>query len=363
MTLRHTIRNALICGLGLFTLSAPAKAKLPATDYWRWFEVEVLVFKHTREQAINEQFPLSVTPVPVSNANDLLSSFVSRDYANLRSALPLCNDWPELGAVSQVELSLSCGWDDESVWIPIPGNPLAPAPALLSLAATPVVIDGEGGDINSASRAFLQPASTHELTETRQQLSRKGLAEPLLHMAWRQPVFTEQHNYQLRLFGGQQFSQQFRYDGYLRTESTPKPIMDQQLSVANIEQLLARIESQPNLFSQSRQDWPARLPTAQQLDNVWELDGLLHIFLIGNYLHIDHRLNFREPSELALTPLTLKEQAVAILNDQPKQQPFLRSYHFDQRRRVISHETHYFDHPKVGMIVQIRRTDLSAPRY
>mgnify|MGYP000673678348 FL=1 len=34
---------------------------------------------------------------------------------------------------------------------------------------------------------------------------------------------------------------------------------------------------------------------------------------------------------------------------------------FKQDRRVISGEIHYFDHPDIGMIVQIRRFDPSKP--
>ena len=34
---------------------------------------------------------------------------------------------------------------------------------------------------------------------------------------------------------------------------------------------------------------------------------------------------------------------------------------FSQNKRVISGEIHYFDHPYIGMIVQIRRFDPTKP--
>ncbi len=34
---------------------------------------------------------------------------------------------------------------------------------------------------------------------------------------------------------------------------------------------------------------------------------------------------------------------------------------FKQDRRVITGEIHYFDHPHIGMVVQIRRFDPSKP--
>ncbi|EGU57917.1 hypothetical protein VINI7043_25652, partial [Vibrio nigripulchritudo ATCC 27043] len=34
---------------------------------------------------------------------------------------------------------------------------------------------------------------------------------------------------------------------------------------------------------------------------------------------------------------------------------FLKSYRMDQKRRMRSSETHYLDHPLMGMIIQVRR--------
>jgi hypothetical protein len=34
---------------------------------------------------------------------------------------------------------------------------------------------------------------------------------------------------------------------------------------------------------------------------------------------------------------------------------FLKSYRFDQKRRMRSSETHYLDHPLMGIIIQVRR--------
>ncbi|MDF4825758.1 CsiV family protein, partial [Vibrio parahaemolyticus] len=36
-------------------------------------------------------------------------------------------------------------------------------------------------------------------------------------------------------------------------------------------------------------------------------------------------------------------------------QSFLKSYRLDQKRRMRSGETHYLDHPLMGMIIQVRR--------
>ncbi|QSA20002.1 hypothetical protein JV197_08680, partial [Vibrio furnissii] len=36
---------------------------------------------------------------------------------------------------------------------------------------------------------------------------------------------------------------------------------------------------------------------------------------------------------------------------------FLKSYRMDQKRRMRSGETHYLDHPLMGMIIQVRRVN------
>ena len=52
---------------GLLTLSSlfalPKAQAKQDPEYWRWFEVEVLLFKHTVEQDISEQFPLHLEPI------------------------------------------------------------------------------------------------------------------------------------------------------------------------------------------------------------------------------------------------------------------------------------------------------------
>lgn len=337
-----------------------AQAKVPDRNYWRWFEVEVLLFEHQQEQTIDEHFPKTVTGIKVANATDLLTPWLNQDHHNLSAALPLCD---EPSTDSGAALPVACRYEDEQQWIPIPGNPLTPPQAIDSINTMNVVIDGPGGDISTATQPFLMPASSHVLTETRTELERKGLANPLLHVAWRQPVFGENDDNAMRLFAGQQFTQEYGYDGFVLKSAgseQPQPLTP----VEKTDALLAAISTNPTAFGQQFGDQPSPLkPNPKLPQRVWELDGLLHVFLIGNYLHIDGEFNLREEQTIALHANNLDEQAAALLANAPAEQQFLQAFHFDQLRRVISHETHYFDHPKLGMVVQIRRTKLSARRY
>lgn len=344
-------------------VSADVKAQ-SNTDHWRWFEVEVLVLKHTGNTASKETFPLTVDPIAVDRSRDVLTPYYGHKSRALRSALPTC----EQLADNHWQINLGCQYDNEDNWLPIPGNPFAPKNPLANLAHADVVIDGPGGDIHNAAQPFLMPKEVLELSETRTTLQTKGQAEPLLHLAWRQPVFTRGVGRKYRLFGGKNFSDRFFYNGFPKEQhrlNTPLSSASQEQRMDNIEQLIALIDTGKEPFDNTDNQTPIRPPlTAAGLPQLaWEFDGLIHIFLVGNYLHIDGDFNLREPHNIKRIANNLDEQASLALNHASDSVDYLRGYHFSQLRRVISHETHYFDHPKLGVVVQIRRTDLSAPRY
>ena len=78
---------------------------------------------------------------------------------------------------------------------------------------------------------------------------------------------------------------------------------------------------------------------------------------LDHYLYIDTEFNIIEPTNAPLTlsakqKLTNKEQGVSDNN---------QVISFKQDRRVITGEIHYFDHPHIGMVVQIRRFDPAKP--
>jgi len=78
----------------------------------------------------------------------------------------------------------------------------------------------------------------------------------------------------------------------------------------------------------------------------WSLDGFLKVYLDGRYLFITADFNVFNQQ--------LKEIESNEINK-------VKLINFSQNRRVISGEIHYFDHPYIGMIVQIRRFDPTKP--
>ncbi|SET46145.1 CsiV family protein [Thalassotalea agarivorans] len=76
----------------------------------------------------------------------------------------------------------------------------------------------------------------------------------------------------------------------------------------------------------------------------WEVDGLFRVHL-DHYLYITADFNVLSQSYGALVDKTLE----------PEQEIAFKSLRMQQNRRVRSGEIHYFDHPYMGMIVQIRK--------
>ena len=145
----------------------------------------------------------------------------------------------------------------------------------------------------------------------------------------------------------------------------------------NIDQVGIPVDVQKN--QQTNNGDPA------ELKELWQLDGGITVYLrnIGRvpYLHIDSNLDFRQaifdPTKTTSKkgfPDDLSEQGTVAINpmlqlsteqlstEQPNtEQPdylqpnFLHSVNFNQLRRVISKQVHYFDHPLFGMVVRINR--------
>ncbi|WP_295902876.1 peptidoglycan binding protein CsiV [uncultured Vibrio sp.] len=126
---------------------------------------------------------------------------------------------------------------------------------------------------------------------------------------------------------------------------------------------------------------------------LYELDGKFQVY-VQHYLYAETQLDLKSPSvrkvTLEATPLSndfvvedlegnpLEATPDAIVSDEtPAQDPnviagnmkdvsptveveeFLKSYRMDQKRRMRSTETHYLDHPLLGIIIQVRRVEQS----
>lgn len=345
-------------------VSASAIAEPPSGADLRWFEVEVLVIKHRQNDGPMEHFEWLAPGRSKASARDFLTSYYAPNFWAFLHQLPECptDNWQTIFTESK---QLPCSsWDELN--LPDGKDWYEPQRILASFANTPVVIDGSGGDMATTVEPFLMPASSHQLTDLRRQLIRRNVATPMLHLSYRQPVFNRSDDFQVRLFGGKNFADEFLTSGYQRPPRYVAEVMETEVDSDDPLQQLLTLQQQGELtFRVQQADTPPPPPTVdvRQLAElpVWELDGSLHIYLVGNYLHIDSKLELREPQPVVFSSVSLAEQAQAALQ-QGDSSLFLRRFELDQLRRVISHETHYFDHPKFALVVQIRRTELSARR-
>ncbi|MBY6197947.1 peptidoglycan binding protein CsiV [Vibrio hangzhouensis] len=108
---------------------------------------------------------------------------------------------------------------------------------------------------------------------------------------------------------------------------------------------------------------------------LYELDGKLQVY-VQHYLYAEAQLDLKSPStkeviieteSAAPEQVQLTETAESTLDDnvivgnlesiEPQRQTltFLKDYRMDQKRRMRSSETHFLDHPLMGMIIQVRR--------
>lgn len=365
-----------------------------ADSGYRWFEVEVLIFRHPATRSSDpEQFPIPVTPIPVNNARDLITPTLHAHIDGLLASAPRCSwmrdlpagvgelTWPirpyAVTSLPDLRSDIFCRPHEERI---ITDRLYPSTPPQLTGSfwqdRSPTVV-GEGGDVRTAESPFLLTQEGLTFTQLRSQMERRNGSQVLLHTSWRQPVFTRNRSPAHRLFGGKNFSEDFDYLGFARPhvdtdaarlDGAPmreRDRLQQQLNSVNDllnavergEFRFARVDSTASPLPSPPSQYPRGLPS-----DVWELDGLFQLYLVGNYLHINSQLNVREPVEFPQQLTSAPEQVTAWRNGGVERIPFLRGYYLNQLRRIISHEVHYFDHDRFGMLVQVRRTELSDRR-
>jgi hypothetical protein len=203
-------------------------------------------------------------------------------------------------------------------------------------------------------------------------LKRKGLT-PILHTGWRQPESNIRNVTPIHIYGGQNISAALVKDNEDRTLEQLFTNLNQLVgdngfdtAVDNINDKTAEplTHSEDDLGPDNASELPTLSPPAPLLDNelvafamanqTWKLQGIFKVFIRKNYLtiHADFDLN-----ELSI------EDVEYLDNDEPdsSSDPVIEHHrkvsttHFSQKRRVISSQIHYFDHPRLGIVMQIRR--------
>jgi hypothetical protein len=286
-----------------------------------WYEVEVYIFE--RNAPTNERWPSEVKPLNLSKAIDLISPVIASQtlVSEASSCLP-------------TELLEGICTEQEAVTLT-----RYPAEIPVHIAAADPLPPG-------ADRlAVLADQSRQQFNNIIRTLERERGNSSLLHLTWQQAMQPRHKAQPVRLFAGRDFSAEFSANGL--------PVVPQSMEITDQgSQASSLYLNEPSQSLSSLTQGSAE-PTMQEMPQppapVWQLDGTLNIYL-SHYLYIEAHLGLRERGEKQ--PPLIDETSEAEIQ-QP--QPFLYRIELAQNRRVRSGQIHYFDHPRVGMIMQIRK--------
>lgn len=346
------------------TGTAPAKAQNIESS---WFEIELLAFSRDELQALLEQFPQQVTPIPVTGAVDLLSPLYQPDLTALATALPGCQintairetdptlqldmqsataplfivdeanladfsfrqSQRSLTLTARFELPQLCPLTDRArnAANKEPDYQLMQPPLLATPQAAPLT--PAGSDVHQNS-IYLAPETALALNDLAYQLKHRAGHQLLLHTVWRQQLGTKRQSVPSRWFGGRNFAQSFDYFGRAKANQPDVTQSPEQQLTSQIQLLEQQLQRQPK---QPLQSEPQFQHQAVAAGAVWQLDGLIRLY--------SERMLFAE-TEFNLRKLSADGS-------------LLQSFHSKEQTRLLIGNVHYLDHPHLGLILQIRR--------
>ncbi|MCG9756015.1 peptidoglycan binding protein CsiV [Shewanella insulae] len=292
-------KKSLLLVTTLASLSGAAWA-----DTERWFEVEVYLFERQGSQ-LEETLTLpgnrhSRQPI------DMISPLFATDITGASLGLEGCNaqQWLETPAECDKQLQQAQVTHPSQ----IPTTIGAPEPKYATLGAGTVLL----ADSQSQFGAMINT------------LKREAGHKSLLHMTWQQSMLPRHQAKPVRLYAGEDYSDRFNEDGYA-VNAAPQ----------NDTSVIPEFNFDLNFDE-------------KQVTPIWALEGTLNIYL-NHYLYVETALTLHREGS--------KAQPQVAGENEMTQTPYLHNIYMTQNKRVRSDEIHYFDHPNMGMILQIRKME------
>ncbi|MCG9722846.1 peptidoglycan binding protein CsiV [Shewanella sp. Isolate7] len=298
------LKKSLLLVTTLASLSGAAWA-----DNERWFEVEVYLFERQGSQL--EETLASPGNRHTRQPIDMISPLFATDITGTSLGLEGCNAQQWLETPEECDKQLQ----QAQVTHPsqIPATIGAPTPQYATLGAGTVLL----ADSQSQFGAMIDT------------LKREAGHKSLLHMTWQQSMLPRHQAKPVRLYGGEDYSDRFNEDGYA-VNAAP------QLDNSDIPQFNFDLNFEE-----------------KQAEPIWALDGTLNIYL-NHYLYVETALTLHRAGSKT-QPQPEDETLVSQI-------PYLHNIYMTQNKRVKSDEIHYFDHPNMGMILQIRKMEQPGER-
>ena len=375
-TMNRTLLSRLVvsftvAGLGFCAaISAQAQTSLSQANSDPWFEIELIAFERGSLSSTLEKFDERVTAIPVHRSLDLLKPLYQPDIRALQSALPACQKQSDslLAAEDRLAGPEPQPWFDEIQLAEqqlqqysgvFPAEPLLQwplscrriQPQQLTVQGPQLLAHDEDNQVDGPSllpvipqptvpqstvplqhqpTPYLLDETTFQLKDLAWQLGHRAGHKLLLHTAWRQSLGVKRRSTSLRFFAGQRFSPKFDYQGQLKTEQNNLVEAQPDLQAA-IEHTYQQLQRSRQLSRDERAQAVHGVP-----QQVWQLDGIIQPY--------NERMLFAD------TEFNLRQLATDANNNER-----LNTFYVKDSVRLLLGEIHYLDHPRFGLILQIRR--------
>ncbi|WP_163930205.1 CsiV family protein [Paraferrimonas sp. SM1919] len=292
----------------------------------RWFDVELYLFYKTDPEKV-EQFKAFQGKHYPNNGLDLIKPEVQVTAPNLTlskgcTSAEWAQDPARCNSLYQANLA-PASWPAE-----IKGSITPKQNASISVSndwqtstdINEMVRPEDKGNQAQAMDAYLLTADSFEFGPHINKIENNSDFNSIIHLAWRQPIGPKDWSIPLKIYGGKDFKDEYSIDGKSK-----------------------QLQEQLTMF-----DWGLLNP---KNDNspVWQLNGELNIYL-DHYLYIETDLQLRKVDQVVEKIKDEQGQWQTV-----KQEPHLYALPLKQQRRVRSEQLHYFDHPAMGMLIQIRK--------
>jgi hypothetical protein len=349
------MKHLRLTSLGLVALALFATGPVLASS---WYEIELVAFSRSADKSLKEQFEAPTTALKTANTMDLIRPLVQPAVVDLIKAVPACN--PEASAENsattaavsvtvqqQIQQLLTehqqtnnivtpentgqdqltetetnadaepvaaslyqlnfnnCQMEQWDVEGQLLSRALTPEELALQLPAPaqiPAVLTGDGQHKN---QPYLVGPEELQLKNLVYQLQRESGKQLLLHTAWRQPLIAGKN------------SRSHWYAGAYQNEENTETEQSIDLMQQVQQQLAAVQQGQSSL---------------QLWYSPWQFDSLLQLRL-GRFIQFDGTFYLRQTDD----------------SHQPAQ------IAVKQSTRLTLGQIHYLDHPRLGLILQVKR--------
>ena len=375
----------------------------------RWFEVEMIIFERKDNQDFRENFENEIPILEKARKWDILRHQLQPDISLMMGGLEECHQDKNPLLVDETKVPLSpdvffqkmmeyktlinskwqftnelCLLPDESLsgyWAFDNDFTKLAKEELIDVPLEQVPEQVVAGDHDDFHDVYLLADQNLQLKEHFYTLKRNRNLNPLLHVGWRQPGLSKRRSIPVYLIAGKNYSEQYRYDGSMIFEQPEQNLIEEsdtdlqtsaqetlrQTATDNVARFIQQLQSGAKVDFKNN-----KLVTTNEVnlpEQAWQLDGYVQIHL-NHYLFINSEFNYREPSsklvdadEFVLNakfePTNSEQSEQSSEADQNLSQQvevnYLQNYYFKQNRRVYSGDIHYLDHPKFGILIQIRK--------